>query len=229
MFNRSPPLLALVVACRLAAVARAESESLICHHFHAAPPPIDSPDYRKYAPDRTVDILHLSLDVTPDFKLRTITGKATLRFKPIAKALEEIRLDAVDLMVESVTSTERILGHQIAREQIVVTFAEPVPADKEATVTVTYRCEPKQGVYFRTPEMGYPAADTHLWTQGEPSEAKHWFPSYDFPNEKFTSEMICRVPEGMTVLSNGRKISEEKDPATGLVTFRWLQDKPHVN
>jgi aminopeptidase N len=36
------------------------------------------------------------------------------------------------------------------------------------------------------------------------------------------------VPEGIVVLSNGRKISEEKD-ADGLMAVRWLQDKPHVN
>ena len=100
-------------------------------------------------------------------------------------------------------------------------------AGKEASVTIAYRAEPTQGLYFRTPEMGYKAGDTHLYTQGEPTEARHWYPCFDAPNEKFTSEIVCRVPEGMTVLSNGRRVSEEKDG--GLVAVRWLQDKPHVN
>ncbi|HKS36989.1 MAG TPA: M1 family aminopeptidase [Verrucomicrobiae bacterium] len=229
MLNRSLLVPVLVFTCHFATLIRGEGELLHCHHFHSAPLPIDSPDHRKYAPDRTVDILHVALEVTPDFRQRTIAGRATLKFKPIAKPLEELRLDAVDLMVESVTSTEGVLGHRTTPDQIVITFTEPIAADKEASVTVSYRCEPKQGLYFRTPEMGYPATDTHLWTQGETTEAKHWFPSYDFPNEKFTSETVCRVPEEMTVLSNGRKVAEERDPATGLVAFRWLQDKPHVN
>lgn len=229
MLNRFLSALFFISAICFARLAHGETEALQCHHFHSAPVPIDSPDHRKYAPDRTVDILHLSLDVTPDFKQRILSGKATLKFKPIAKPLDELRLDAVDLVVESVTSTGGILGHRTTQDQIVITFTEPIPADKETSVTVSYRCEPKQGLYFRTAEMGYPATDTHLWTQGETTEARHWFPSYDFPNEKFTSEMTCRVPEGMTVLSNGRKVAEEKDPASGLVAFRWLQDKPHVN
>jgi len=37
------------------------------------------------------------------------------------------------------------------------------------------------------------------------------------------------VPEQMTVISNGRLISEQTDPDTGLKAVRWLQDKPHVN
>ena len=77
--------------------------------------------------------------------------------------------------------------------------------------------------------MGYLPEDTHLWTQGETHEARHWFPSFDYPNERFTSEVTCRVPEDMTVLSNGRMVSEDADPSTGLKAVRWLQEKPHVS
>ena len=66
----------------------------------------------------------------------------------------------------------------------------------------------------RAMQMGYAPEDTHLWTQGEPIEARHWYPSFDSPNEKFTSEVICRVPDGMVVLSNGKLMSEEKDAGT---------------
>jgi hypothetical protein len=33
----------------------------------------------------------------------------------------------------------------------------------------------------------------------------------------------------MVVLSNGKLVSEDKEPGSGLVGVRWLQDKPHVN
>ncbi len=93
-------------------------------------------------------------------------------------------------------------------------------------VTVKYSAEPRRGLYFRTPEMGY--AETHLWTQGEPGEARFWFPSIDHPVEKFTSEVTCRVPAGMVALSNGRQVSAQPG-AGGLVAFHWVQEKPHVN
>ena len=191
-----------------------------------APP--DSPDHFKYAPDREVDMLHLALEVTPDFKARTVHGTATLKFRPMVKPVDEIKLDAVDLNVESVTSTEKVHGHQSTDDQLIITFADPVPAGKEVTVAVTYRAEPAQGLYFRTPEMGYKDGDTHLFSQGEEIEARHWFPCFDAPNEKFTSEITCHVPEGMTVVSNGRLISQDKDSA-GLVAFHWSQEKPHAN
>ena len=207
----------------------AESESLHCAYSHALFATADSPDYRKYAPSREIDILHLTLDVTPDFKARTVSGRAVLRFKPIARPLDELKLDGVDLRVRTVTATERILGWQATDRQVIVTFDKPIPADHEASVTIDYSAEPKKGLYFRTPEMGYKPEDMHVWTQGEPLEARHWFPGFDAPNEKFTSEIVCRVPDGMTVLANGRRMGEEKDSSTGLVAVRWLQDKPHVN
>jgi len=46
---------------------------------------------------------------------------------------------------------------------------------------------------------------------------------------KFTSEITCRLPDGMTAVSNGRLISETKDSATGLVVIHWSQEKPHAN
>ena len=92
--------------------------------------PIDSSAHRKYAPDREVDALHLALEVTPDFKQRTVEGKATIRFKPIARPVEELKLDAVDLEVHSVTATEKIQTYQVTDEKVIVTFAEPIPPDK---------------------------------------------------------------------------------------------------
>ncbi len=219
----------LLSACLGVAQAEVASESLLCRQSHGWLAPADSSEHRKYAPSREVDILHLLLNVTPDFKERTVAGQATVRFKPIAKPLAELRLDAVDLLVSGVTATEKILGWQSTDKHVIVTFTAAIPADKEASVTITYSAAPKHGLYFRTPEMGYKPEDMHLWTQGEPTEARHWYPSFDAPNEKFTSEMICHVPEGMVVLSNGKRLSEAKEPATGLVAVRWLQDKPHVN
>ena len=192
-----------------------------------AQPAAPAPATRQYAPSREVRLLHLALDVTPDFRQRTIAGEVTIRFQPIAKPCPELRLDAVDLAVTNVTSTARILAWQLTATQVIVTFAEPLPPDQEASLTLRYRAQPTEGLYFRTREMGYAPQDEHVWSQGEATQTRHWFPCFDAPNEKFTSEVTCRVPEGMVVLSNGRKVSEEK--SAGLVAVRWSQDKPHAN
>lgn len=184
----------------------------------------------KYAPSRLIDVLNHVINVTPDYENRSVSGRVTISFKPIAKPLPELRLDAVNLQVSSIESSAAILGWQNTGEELVITFTDPIPADAEHWVRMVYSVdEPKKGLYFRTADMGFKEGDTHLWTQGEMHEARHWFPCYDYPNEKFTSEMTCNLPEGMTALSNGSLVSKDKDPNTGLVAWHWKQDKPHVN
>ena len=215
-----------------ALIAHAETESSSLNCYRALHVPFTTPpesESRQYAPDREIDLVHLALDVTPDFKRRTVSGLATLTFKPIAKPLRELRLDAIDLAVQSVDSAEKIQNFQTTDDHLIITFANEIPPDKEMQVKIRYSAEPQQGLYFRTPEMGYKPGDEHCFTQGEAVEARHWYPCFDSPNEKFTSEITCRVAEGMTVLSNGKLVSEEKDAKTGLIAVRWLQEKPHVN
>ena len=190
--------------------------------------PVDSAEFRKYPPERSVDILHMAIDVTPDFKQRWVSGTTKLRFKPLNATVSELRLNAQDLRVREITSTATIKAHHSTDSEIIVLFAEPLPAEREQEISITYSAFPRKGLYFRTAEMGYRPEDEHLFTQGEDIEARHWFPCFDAPNEKFTSEVTCRVPADMTVLSNGKLVSES--PASdGLKAVRWLQDKPHVS
>ena len=184
---------------------------------------------RRYAPDRDADILHITIDVTPDFEQRTVAGATTIRVAPIVESLIELRLDAFDLDVSSVTSDAKIEGYDVTDKAITITFDPAIRCGIETTVTVVYEAEPKRGLYFRTPEMGYREGDMHLFTQGESHLAPHWYPNYDYPNEQSTSEVICRVPKEMTVVSNGRLVSEEIDSVSGLKVVTWRQDKPHVN
>jgi aminopeptidase N len=206
-----------------------EETSLECLRAGHAFAPDSAPSGRHYAPDRVVQVLHVAIDVTPDFKDRSVEGRTTIRFKPNLKPIRELKLDAIKLEVRSVESSEKVQGHQATDDKLTITFANEIPADKEASVTVTYKAVPEEGLYFRTPEMGYKEGDTHLFSQGEQHEGSHWYPCMDAPNFLHTSEVTCRVPEGMVVISNGRKVSEKKDAATGLVAWHWSQDKPHVN
>jgi aminopeptidase N len=209
----------------------AAADSAECLHCdkHLLPQPLKLIPGRKYPRNRRADILHVKLDVTPDFAKRTVSGTATLRFKPIALPLDKLELDAVDLNIASITATgAQVAEHQVTNDKLIITFTKAIAPDTEAAVTITYSAQPEHGLYFRTPEMGYKAGDMQVWSQGEAEEHRFWFPSYDYPNERFTSEVICHVPKGMQVISNGTLQSEQlgKD---GLVAFHWLQDKPHVN
>lgn len=184
---------------------------------------------RKYSAERDVDVLHLRIDVTPDFPHRSITGTTTVRFVPLTGPLTQLRLNAVDLDVKAVRSTDKVRDHVTDGAELTIVFDPPLAAGKESQVEIDYTATPRMGLYFRTKEMGYDAGDTHVWTQGETHEARHWFPCFDHPNERATTEVICRLPADMMAYSNGELLSEAIDPTSGLKVVHWSQKKPHAN
>lgn len=185
---------------------------------------------RKYARDRAADVKHLSLEVTPDFTRRSVEGNVSITFTPVARPLTTLELDAVDLRIDAVAgSGAAVSGHEVTKDKLVIAFAQPVPPGTEVVVNVRYHAQPEHGLYFRTPEMGYPQGDTQVWSQGEAEFHRFWFPCYDYPNDRFTTEVICHAPEGMEVISNGRLASKERAPQGGLIRWHWKQEQPHVN
>ena len=56
-----------------------------------------------------------------------------------------------------------------------------------------------------------------------------WFPCWDFPNDKATSEVIGTVRSTYTFLSNGKLVSVKENEKTGTRTFHWKEEKPHVS
>ena len=217
----------------VSSLANATHESHICQtcirlRTLAAAAAAGDSDYRKYAPDRKVDIERVTLEITPYFEERRIEGVATIRFAPIAYPLSTLQLDGRDLLVHGTESDHPVADFENTDEELIFTFDPPIEPNQKAFVTIHYEANPQSGLYFRSAEMGYPADEAHLFTQGEPEDHQHWFPSHDYPNEKFSTEVICHAPEGMTALSNGRLIDESPGD-DGRVRYHWLQEQPHVN
>ena len=121
-----------------------------------------------------------TVNVTPDFGKRTVAGRATWTFSPIARPLAALKLDAIKLTVGAVSAEgAKVAGFDNDNKKLTITFAEPVPVGREVRVSIDYRAEPVQGLYFRTPAQGYRPGDEHLFSQGESEEARHWYPSPD--------------------------------------------------
>jgi aminopeptidase N len=84
-------------------------------------------------------------------------------------------------------------------------------------------------MFFIRPTKAYPKRPWMVWTQGEQEDNRAWFPSYDAPNQRMTSEVVVTVDEKQFAISNGRLGGEKHDAARKTRTYHWLQDIPHVN
>ena len=179
----------------------------------------------KFAPDRTCDVRHLRLDVTPDLPKRTIVATATLSLSASYGPFDHIRLDAVDLDIRSVRDSRGTdLDYTYLDGKMVVRFPNPVE-DEESVVIRYAKSSPVRGLYFWGPTKWEPKQSWQMWSQGEDEEARHWIPCHDAPNEMMTTEMVVTVPSEYTVVSNGALISETVRGKKKV--WHFLESVPH--
>ncbi|BDR91634.1 aminopeptidase [Vulcanisaeta souniana JCM 11219] len=92
-------------------------------------------------------------------------------------------------------------------------------------VQVNYETKPRKGLYFVLPDEYYRDRVPMVWTQGESEDNHYWIPMPDYPNVKFTSELLIIVPKHWTAISNGVLV-ETRDLGNE-VLWHWKLDKPH--
>ncbi|HEV7179122.1 MAG TPA: hypothetical protein VGN11_04590, partial [Candidatus Baltobacteraceae bacterium] len=79
-------------------------------------------------------------------------------------------------------------------------------------------------MYFVRPDKAYPDIAPEIWSQGEPTDNRRWFPTWDEPNQKTPSELIVTVPRGWTVVANGYLKAHAHTKSTD--TWDWNAPKP---
>ncbi len=179
-----------------------------------------------YTPDRVCDVEHIRVEVALDFERAQVAGTCTLTLAPLNDGDTRLLLDAVEMEIASVAVDGKPHDFGYDGRQLAVALGERT-AGERLELAVRYRCTPRRGLYFIRPDRYYPERPTQAWSQGQDEDNRCWFPCFDHPNEKSTSEVIATVPEKMTVVSNG-KLVEIADGA-GVRTFHFRHDVPHAS
>lgn len=196
---------------------------LVCPGLHSQQPDEES----VYARSRDFDLRHIRLELSFDFPQKKIIGQATLQLASIRGQLQEIAFDSIGLTVESVTLAGKPLAFRTGHNQLQVTLDRPYKTDETLELAIRYHAQPRRGLFFIAPDEAYPNRPRQIWSQGQPNDNRHWFPSYDFPNDKATTEMLLTLPADWVAVSNGRLMSVKENKAAKTRTWHWLQDKPH--
>ncbi|MCZ6792473.1 MAG: M1 family aminopeptidase [Planctomycetota bacterium] len=192
----------------------------------ALKPPFDGP--ARYPRTIPADFLHLRAELSFDWEKEEVSGKVHHRFRSLRDSFRKLVLDAVDIEFLAVQDGDgRSLEHRAFDDRVEIELREPLRRGQESSVTLTYRCRPRRGIYFISPIPEYPDRPRQVWTQGESELARHWLPCFDSPAERLTTELLVTVPESMDVLSNGVRLANEKR-GDGQRTVHWKQEKEHV-
>jgi aminopeptidase N len=176
---------------------------------------------------RTYDVIHYRIVVELDEVDKGVNGTTSITVTPLSVKLDSLVFDAAEMNVHSVSLQSRTLRFANRSPYLTVFLDKPLGLSDTVTVAIQYSCKPTAGLYFIQPDSTDPKRRRQIWSQGEDTDNHFWFPCYDYPNDKATSEVIATVPDWYVALSNGRLLTTTHNPKKRTKTFHWFESKPH--
>jgi len=182
-----------------------------------------------YTPSHDYDLIHQRIEVKNfDWDSTAFDGRVTTTIVSRRPGLDTVVLDMERrLEVRSVTGRGKALGYERPGDSLVVRLARPAAFGDTVRFTVDYhgRIAQGRGLYFFKEEPGRAHRPQQVYSGGGTDGNPRWIPTYGAPHDKATWEMIATVPARLTVISNGRLVSDRR-VAGGLRTTHWSQEKP---
>ncbi len=175
-------------------------------------------------PDRHWDVEHLDLSVDLDIAGARVSGTTVHRLRPIGARHATLRMHQVGLDIQAITvDGVAVTDHRIGRNTLDI----PMPPEGDIhEVRIDYAATPQTGLHFRG-QHGSSDRIREVWSQGEDEDNRHWFPSWDYPNDKFTVTTSVRAPSDMMAFANGALVGTETDGDATVWTYAL--ERPVVN
>lgn len=182
---------------------------------------------KHYAPDLPVKLLSLRLECQVDPRAGKLEGTVHQTVLVIQSGLKRVSLDQSGLEILSVQVDGEAASFSVSGTHLWVELTAVPPAGAELVFSVTYRVErPRRGLYFIAPSADQAQKRHEVWSQGQDEDVKYWIPTFDYPNQKATSEIIARVPKGFTAIANGALVARQEQGE--LVQYHYRLGTPHV-
>src|SRR5216117_4299365 len=180
-----------------------------------------------YTRSHDYDLVHQRIEVWNfDWDSTSLDGRVTTTLVALRPGLDSVILDAgkrlvVSRVVDARGTSLRSTAHG---DTLVVYPARPLAFRDTLRFSIDYhaRIDNGRGLTFIEPE-GREHRPQQIWSQGEDDNNHYWFPTYDFPNDKMTWELVATVPRQYAVVSNGRLVADRRNP-DGTHTVTWRQD-----
>ncbi len=164
------------------------------------------------------------LSFAPDFSNNTFVGVETIQVH-VLQSTSEIVLNAAGIDFQAVTIASSA-GHQPAhvsldKEKQMAHLAVDKPlAQGPATIQIHYAGklnDELRGFYIGKDDQGRKYAATQL----EDTDARRAFPSFDEPNYKATFDVTVIADKDLTVISNGKVLSDAPGPGDAKHTVHF--------
>ncbi|MGB7283153.1 MAG: M1 family aminopeptidase [Candidatus Acidiferrum sp.] len=180
---------------------------------------------RPYAPSRDYDLQHSRIALRFDLDQKKVIGDVTHTLTMLRDGTSEITFDSAGLTIESVTINKSRAKFETKDDQLIISLSSPAHIGEKFDVNIRYEGKPSKGLYFILPDKDYPDQPKEIWTQGESEDTHFYLPTYDYPNDRLTTETILTVPASWITVANGKLISIT-DAHDGMKTWTWRESLP---
>src|SRR5712691_2566314 len=155
--------------------------------FIAAPQlPADEP----YARSRDYDLQHSKIALRFDLDQKKVIGEVTHSLSILRDGTTKIAFDSVGLTIQSVTLNKASAKFETSADKLIIPLPAPAKAGDKFDAAIRYEGKPSKGIYFILPDKDYPDRPKQIWTQGESEDTRYYLPTYDYPNDRLTTETI---------------------------------------
>lgn len=180
---------------------------------------------------RAFDVQNYIIRTSFERSSKTVFGDTTVQLKPLKDGFKTFELDAAEMRFESIKlEPDNVdVPFKTSGEKIYLTLDKTYSPSDLISIRFKYSTiKPTKGIYFVDAETddGKIVRNAQIWTQGEAEEAHFWFPSYDSPDDKATTEQFITVEKDETAIANG-ELLETTENADGMKTFHFKMSVPH--
>jgi aminopeptidase N len=178
-----------------------------------------------YARNRDYDLEHSRIALRFDLDQKKVMGDVTHTLTILHDATSKIVFDSAGLTIHSATLNKSAAKFEIKDDKLTIPLTAAAHAGEKFDITIRYEGKPTKGLYFILPDKDYPDRPKQVWTQGESEDTRYYLPTYDYPNDRLTTETILTVPASWITVANGKLINVS-DAANGMKTWTWKESVP---
>jgi aminopeptidase N len=178
-----------------------------------------------YARTRDYDLQHSKIALRFDIDQKKVIGDVTHSLSILRDGTSKIAFDSVGLTIQGVTVNKSPAKFQSAANKLVIPLPAASHPGEKFEIEIRYEGKPAKGLYFILPDKDYPNRPKQIWTQGESEDTRYYLPTYDYPNDRLTTETILTVPASWLTVANGKLINVSDAP-NSMKTWTWRESVP---
>jgi aminopeptidase N len=180
-------------------------------------------------PSHDYDLIHQRIEVGHfDWDSTSFDGRVITTLVAKRDGFDAVRLDMErKLEVRAVTGrASEKLRYDRPGDTLVVRLPRAVAWGDTVRFTIAYhgRITQGRGLYFFKEEPGRPHRPQQVYSGGGTDGNPRWIPTWAAPDDKATWDLVATVPARLTVVSNGRLVSDRRTGTSRVV--HWAQEKP---